>query len=87
MGAAVLLHEAIITDTNSIWEVAMDSDYTLFLYNRNRIDSLYSEIQIRSTFQVLNTIVLDDRRTFSISRLPPVCFPLPEWIDCNLFTN
>ena len=38
----------------------MDNDYTLFFYNRH--DSLYSEIQIRSTstFQVLHTIVLDD---------------------------
>ena len=67
-GPAVLLHEAIIEDTYSIWEVAMDSDYTLFLYNR--IGSLYSEIQIRNTctFQVLNTIVLDDSRTDSTFR-------------------
>ena len=68
VGAAVLFLEAIIADTNSIWEVAMDSEYTLFLYNR--IGSLYSEIQIRNTctFQVLNTIVLDDSRTDSTFR-------------------
>ena len=57
---AVLLHEAVIDKANFIWEIAMDKDYILFLYNRH--DSLYSEIQIRSTstFQVLNNIVLDD---------------------------
>ena len=57
---AVLLHEAVIDKANFIWEIAMDKDYILILYNRH--DSLYSEIQIRSTstFQVLNNIVLDD---------------------------
>ena len=57
---AVLLHEAVIDKANFIWEIAMDKDYILFLYNRH--DDLYSEIQIRSTsyFQVLNTIILDD---------------------------
>ena len=57
---SVLLHEAVIDKANFIWEIAMDNDYILFLYNRH--DSFNSEIQIRSTssFQVLNTIILDD---------------------------
>ena len=57
---SVLLHEAVIDKANFIWEIAMDKDYILFLYNRH--DSFNSEIQIRSTstFQVLNNIVLDD---------------------------
>ena len=57
------LHEAVIENVNFIWEIAMDSDYILFFFSRH--NSFNSEIQIRSTstFQVLNTIVLDDGAT------------------------
>ena len=60
---AVTLHEAVIENVNFIWEIAMDSDYILFFFSRH--NSFNSEIQIRSTstFQVLNTIVLDDGAT------------------------
>ena len=60
-GKAVTLHEAMMKP-GFIFEIAMDSDYTLFFFSGH--DSENSEIQIRSTstFLVLNTIVLEEFR-------------------------
>ena len=59
-GKAVTLHEAMMKP-GFIFEIAMDSDYTLFFFSGH--DSENSEIQIwsTSTFLVLNTIVLEFR--------------------------
>ena len=60
-GKAVTLHEAVMEKPGFIFEIAMDSDYTLFFFSGH--DSENSEIQIwsTSTFLVLNTIVLEFR--------------------------